>query len=285
MPQKENTMTIQYRPWAWVNPPANPQPGVIHRTYYSDAMRCEVGYNIYLPPGYEGGTQRYPVIYWLHGLNNCESTDYFPAKYMEQGIQSGALPATIIVYPNGWWCGFYSDSADGRILSETTIIKELIPYIDRTYRTISRREGRAIQGMSMGGFGALKFAFKYVEMFSSVVAFAPALVDAEGLAARHPQLLQAMFDGDPQRFAGNMPATWLRKHAERIRGHLPIWMICGADDGLLPGIQKMHQLLDELGIEHTLELIPGIAHNLPALAEAVQIRGFAFASKAFCLAL
>jgi len=239
-------MTMQYRPWAWVNPPTNPQPGVVHRTYYSDAMQCDVGYNIYLPPGYAEGDARYPMIYWLHGLNNCESTDYFPAKYLEQGIRSGALPPTILVYPNGWWCGFYSDSADGRILSETTIIKELIPHVDRTYRTIPKREGRAIQGMSMGGFGALKFAFKYVDLFSSVVAFAPALVDAQELSTRHPQILQTMFNGEAQRFTENTPATWALKNAERIRNHLPIWIICGAEDGLLGYIQKMHQRLDEI---------------------------------------
>jgi endo-1,4-beta-xylanase len=67
---------------------------------------------------------------------------------------------------------FYSDSFDGQWMAETTVIEELVPHIDATYRTIANRDGRAIQGMSMGGFGALKLAFKYPDLFSSVVAFA-----------------------------------------------------------------------------------------------------------------
>ena len=132
----------------------------------------------------------------------------------------------------------------------------------------------------MGGRGALKSACKYVELFSSVVAFAPALVDAEEMQQRHPQLLQRVFNGDAQRFEGNSPRRWAQAKAEAIRGKLPIWTICGAEDGLLPGIERMQRLLGQLEIAHELELIPGIAHNLPALAEAVQTRGFAFAAKA-----
>ena len=274
-------VAMEYTPWEWVNPPRNPQPGVVHKTYHSEAMNREVGYNIYLPPGYEAGTGRYPVVYWLHGLNRCESTDQFPASYLEQGIRGGELPPMILVYPNGWWCSFYSDSADGSIMSETTIIQELIPHIDRTYRTIAARQGRAIQGMSMGGRGALKLACKYVELFSSVVAFAPALVNAEEMQQRHPELLQMVFNGDAQRFEDNSPGRWAQGNADAIRGRLPIWIICGAEDGLLPGIGGMRRLLGQLAIAHELELIPGIGHDLPALADAIQTRGFAFAAKAF----
>ena len=93
------------------------------------------------------------MVYWLHGLNNCESTDNFPARYLEQGIRAGELPPTILVYPNGWWCSFYSDSADGSIMSETTIIEELIPHIDRTYRTISAGRGAPSRGWLWAGAG------------------------------------------------------------------------------------------------------------------------------------
>jgi len=274
---------MEYRPWKWVNPPINPQPGVVHKTYLSQAMGHDVGYSIYLPPDYEHSSQRYPVVYWLHGLNNCESTDYFPAKYLTQGIETGELPPMILVYPNGWWCSFYSDSSDGQVLTETTIITELIPHIDRTYRTIPTREARAIQGMSMGGFGALKLAFKYVDMFSSVVAFAPALVTVQRMLEHTPEILQMIFGGDGELFEQNSPRRWAKQHAEIIRRTLPIWIICGSEDGLLPTNEAMDRLLDELQIPHKLELIPGIAHNLPALAEAIQTRGFAFAARAFRL--
>jgi S-formylglutathione hydrolase FrmB len=276
-------MAMVYTPWEWVNPPRNPQPGVLHRTYFSASMQHDVGYNIYLPPGYAASQQRYPVVYRLHGLNNCESTDYFPARYLDEGIRAGELPPMILVYPNGWWCSFYADSPDGQVMAETTIIEELIPTVDAMYRTVGTRGARAIQGMSMGGFGALKLAFKHVDLFSSVVAFAAGLLDGPTLLANHPQLMQTMFAADAQRFDAEAPAAWVRRNADVVRETLPIWMICGSDDLLLAGNLAMHALLDELHIAHELELIPGIAHNLPALAESVQRRGFAFAARSFRL--
>ena len=51
----------------WFNVPKDPQPGVVHKGYQSKAMDKQVGYNIYLPPGYESDLKRYPVVYWLHG--------------------------------------------------------------------------------------------------------------------------------------------------------------------------------------------------------------------------
>ena len=88
----------------------------------------------------------------------------------------------IMVWAN---CGHntkYMDAAVGSsmygvLMIETTIIRELIPHIDATYRTIASKEGRAVQGGSGGGMGALRFAFKYPQMFSSVFAFNPAVDD------------------------------------------------------------------------------------------------------------
>ena len=59
----------------WFNEPKNPQPGVTHHGYHSASMSKEVGYNIWVPPGYETSSRRYPVVYWLHGRNNTESSD------------------------------------------------------------------------------------------------------------------------------------------------------------------------------------------------------------------
>ena len=68
-------------------------------------------------------------------------------------MNDGKAPEVILVFPKGRHYSWYCDSADGTKPVETVIIKELIPHIDRTYRTVARREGRAIEGSSMGGFG------------------------------------------------------------------------------------------------------------------------------------
>jgi dienelactone hydrolase len=206
---------------SFYNPPPVPIPLEEHHSYESAVMQTKVGYNIYLPPDYSasGNTNRYPVIYWLHGRGCSESNDQFPASIVDDAIRSNAIPPLIFVYASGGAMSFYSDSANGEWMAETTIIKELIPHIDATYRTVPNRGGRAIQGMSMGGFGAMKLALKYPELFSSVVAFAGGYRDAQSIQSDDisREILERVFDGDPQRFMANHPATFARAGAENSR--------------------------------------------------------------------
>jgi endo-1,4-beta-xylanase len=270
----------------WVTPPKMEQPLLAHGTYKSEAMNVEVGYNVYLPPGYraaENSTKRYPVIYWLHGLNQSESTDQFPAAIVDAAIRSGRVPPMIIIYASGGGRTFYFDSADGKLLSETTIIKELIPHVDKTFRTIARRQGRAIQGMSMGGFGALKLAAKYPELFSSVVAFAPSLRTPENLNATHPDVIDRMMAGDPKRFWAEHPLTLFKEKADQLRGKLPVAFFIGDKDPLLEGDRRLHAMLDELKFEHTYEEFSGIDHNLIKLSEKLKDRALIFAAKHFAV--
>lgn len=266
----------------WVVLPKEKQPFLEHHTFHSDSMNVDVGYNIYLPPGYaDSGDRKYPVIFWLHGFHCHESNDQFPASQVDQAIREGKIPPLIFCYGNGGSCAWYSDSADGRILSERMIIQEYIPFIEKSYRCQGTREGRALQGMSMGGHGALKLAFKYPEMFSSVVAFAGGYLDSEELARRHGEVVQQMFGGDPARFVPNMPATIARENADKIRGRLPIRMIVGTKDFLLEHNRRIHALLGDLRIPHEYEEVDGIAHNLPGLAKQQETRTLEFAARYF----
>jgi endo-1,4-beta-xylanase len=268
----------------WVTPPLKEQPLLSHRSYRSAAMGMEVGYNLYLPPGYntpENASKRYPVIYWLHGLNQSESTDQFPPAVVDGAIRAGRVPPLIVVYVSGGSRTFYSDSADGKIRSETTIIKELIPHVEKSYRAVASRKGRAIQGMSMGGFGALKLAAKYPELFSSVVAFAPSLRTPENLKATHPDVVDRMFAADPQRFWAEHPLSLFKQNVERLRGKMPVAFFIGDKDPLLEGDRRLHEMLDELKYEHTYEEFPGIDHNLIKLSGQVNERGLVFAAKHF----
>src|SRR5436190_1973452 len=162
---------------SWDNPLKDAVPGVEHRTFRSASMKVDVGYNIYLPPGYAAAAadRRYPVIYWLHGLGGNETSGMFPTAIVDRAIKDKSIPPLIVVFVNGGPRTRYHDSTDGKIMAEPLVAKELIGHIDQTFRTIASPDGRAISGMSMGGNGSLKFAFKYPELFSSAVAFAPAL--------------------------------------------------------------------------------------------------------------
>ena len=133
----------------WVNRPKDGElpDGVPHHTFYSEANKAEVGYCIYLPPDY--GPQedrRYPVIYNLHGAGDNELHGFDDVKVLDAGIRAGRWPAMVVVLPNGGMRIFYKDSYEGAFMSETLIIREVIPYIDKTYRTIADRRARCIEG-------------------------------------------------------------------------------------------------------------------------------------------
>jgi len=264
----------------WFNPPKKPQPGIIHDGYYSQSMKLKVGYNIFFPPGYEGGSKRYPVIYWLHGRGGTESSGGYPLHYLTEAVDAGKLPPTIVVFVSGGSQTNYCDSYDGKYMAETTVIKELIPHIDQHYRTIASRDGRAIQGMSMGGFGTMRLGLKYPDMFSSIVAFAGGYRFPDEMDTAHVSF-QEMFNSNTATFVENHPTTWARRNLDRIRGRVTIQMYVGDQDPGLKGNRRMHAALDELGIPHGYQEFPGIAHNLGKLAEQVQAENFIIAGKSF----
>ena len=146
-------------------------------------------------------------------------------------------------------------------MMETTIIRELIPHIDATYRTLDTRDGRAMMGGSMGGMGTLKLAFKYPELFSSAVAFCPAMLDAEANMERNPELIPALFHGDKTLFTKDSPAAMLVTNADNIRGRLAIKIIIGSEDGLLKWTEQLHASMVKLRISHELEIVGGVGHD------------------------
>lgn len=274
-------------PNPWVNPTDKKLPGVEHHTFHSQAMNCEVGFNIYTPPDYANSDKRYPVIYWLHGAApGGEAVGVGNAVILQKAILAGKLPPLIMVFPNGRRGSFYDDSFDGTIMAETALIKELIPFIDKNYRTIAERRGRAIEGFSMGGFGALKFAFKYPHLFCSVVAGAPALLDWAAVSGsrRHdgPARAKQMWNNDQKAFDSDHPSAWLEKNADSIRGRLRIRIVVGDEDTLKQrGIDAFEQRLSELSIPHEYEVLEGIGHSRVRVYPLVGLKGFQFQASSF----
>jgi S-formylglutathione hydrolase FrmB len=283
------TTSAATRPYmTWFNPPKVQSPLLSHHGYDSASMRTRVGYNLYLPPGYADAAsagKRYPVLYWLHGLSHNESSDLFPVKLLDWAVKAGTIPPVIGVYANGGSDGWYADSPDGKWMAQTTIIKELIPHVDATYRTVADRAGRAVHGMSMGGGGAVKFAVKYPELFSSVVAYAPSFrTPAEmALEPRQAKAFETMFGGDADRMMADHPFTMLKKNVERVRGKVGIKFMIGTADKpvLLGGCRTFHAMLDKLKVPHEYAEVPGVTHNLGGLVAVAKTDGLAFAAKHF----
>ncbi|MHC4442290.1 MAG: alpha/beta hydrolase [Planctomycetota bacterium] len=225
-------------PIRWINPRDKKLPGVKHHTFHSDSMNCDVGFNIYTPPDYTTSDKRYPVIYWLHGgASGGEAVGVGHSTILHKAILQKQIQPMIMVFPNGGnGAGLYYDSVDGTIMIETALIKELIPFIDKNYRTIPSREARAIEGFSGGGFGALKFAFEYPKLFCSVVAGAPALVDwaAVSSSERHGgrERVRRMWNNDRKALESDHPSTLAKKNADVIRAKLRIRIVVGDQDTL-----------------------------------------------------
>ena len=144
------------------------------RSIDSKLMGREMPYNLLLPEEYgsESSKQvRYPVIYLLHGLTG-HFDDWATKTRLPMYSQTCEC---IIVMPegnNGWYTDSATVSADKY---ESYIVQELIPEIDKTYRTNAERGGRAIAGLSMGGYGAIKFGMKFPELFFLAGSFSGAL--------------------------------------------------------------------------------------------------------------
>jgi len=267
-------------PIQWVNRPDKLPPGVQHHTFHSTCMNCEVGFCVYTPPGYATDDRRYPVIYWLHGLTGNELLGVQHATLLHQAIVDGQVPPMMMVFVNGGRGSMYCDSADGTILPDTMMIMELIPYIDKNYRTIPSREGRAIEGFSMGGFGALKLAFKYPELFCSVVGGAPALADWARMSL-YEDITHRIFDDNAKVFEANYPPELVKKNADRIRGKLRIRIVIGGDDSLKRYNDSLCKLLDELGIRYEYEVIEGVSHSRGKIYQAAGVKGFKFQAASF----
>lgn len=179
--------------------PSNGNGDVEHCTVESSNLKIPnnvVGFNVYTPPSYNSSSQSYPVIYLLHGINGNEYNyfSYFNnSTFFNNG--SGSLPSlidngltdeAIIVFVNGGALSFYQDwndnytygadynygpSSSFPIMSESVIMEDVIPFIDANFRTIANRSGRAVEGFSMGGGGAIKLALKYSDQFCSTIAY------------------------------------------------------------------------------------------------------------------
>lgn len=133
----------------------------------------EMRFSLVLPKGYHTSQKRYPVLYMLHGYGG------YHLGWIDDGIADHAAAYDlIIVVPdagNSWYAN-WKVSEDGKKNNwEDYIIKDIVGYVDSNYRTIARRDGRAIGGLSMGGYGAVLIGLRNPEMFCSVASHSGAL--------------------------------------------------------------------------------------------------------------
>jgi len=203
---------------------------VTTRQFESPALQRMWTYVVYLPTGYDTSEARYPVLYLLHG-NGQKGYDWVASGHIEQTadrlIADHQMPPAIIVMPDAGTTWY----VDRKEQMETAVMQDLLPQIERQFRTVTGREGRVVAGLSMGGFGAARFALKYPEKFAAAGLLSPAIypdVPPENSSARRVGVFGAP-QFDPQVWRSlNYPALWDAYLAKKMP--VPMYVNSGDDD-------------------------------------------------------
>lgn len=263
---------------SWLMAPMESK-NLTYKTFESKSAGEKVSYLIYLPPQYDDSkSDRYPVVYWLHGIGGNQTGIPSFCRRLTEAIESEKAPPMIFVFANGMVDSFYCDAINEKRPVESMIMKDLIPHIDSSYRTIATREARMIEGFSMGGFGAAHLGFKYPDYFSSISIMDGALLGLEEIKRRHQVQFARIFDSSDDKFNAESPFVLAKSNAEKIRDRTKIRIEVGA---LLQPNQTFHKLLQEQSIEHSYEVHEGVGHNNSAILDRLGDKNWAFYTTAF----
>ena len=259
--------------------------------FTSAAVGRTMKYNILLPPDYERSTKRYPVLYLLHGL-----TQNYTAWGLQNGapFYSGLYDDLIVVMPDGgnsWYVNWAVSDAGQKNAWEDYLVRDVIGHVDWNFRTIARREGRAIAGLSMGGYGSLTLGLRHPELFISIGSTSGALeharqaadrlrgvpprqpasaVDEEARRRPNPVINIAGFSSQEERTPKGQefakpedadaydPFKLIQQVSKERLPH--IYLDCGTEDRLIAGARALAQILFEKNIPFEYMQMPG-AHN------------------------
>jgi enterochelin esterase-like enzyme len=208
---------------------------VRRETVPSASLGQDLAFLVYVPDGYAESAESYPVLYLLHGIGDNEKTWMERAAIQAKAdklIATGVMPRALIVMPGCprcWW----TDSATYK--PETAFWADLVPAVTSRYRTLDRREGRVIAGLSAGGYGAVRFALKYPDRFAAAAAFSPAIYsEAPPLASAARN--SAPFLGADGQFS---QTAWTEQNYPRLIGRyfdqpkrVPLYLVSGDNDRL-----------------------------------------------------
>lgn len=203
--------------------------------------------SVYTPAGYEHGKRRYPVLYLLHGMGGDEEA--WPAtgrvvEIMDNLIAEGKAEPMIVVMPNGcmrhlaapgyshegMWTPYMSGSMDG---SFESAFPQLVAWVDSHYRTVNKASARAIAGLSMGGFHAMRISKEYPRMFDYVGLFSAAIFRGEESISQ----IYRDFEAKLHKQFADSPKLY--------------WIAIGKDDFLYEENVRFRALLDANGYPYT----------------------------------
>jgi S-formylglutathione hydrolase FrmB len=230
----------------------------------SKLMARQMPYNVYLPDAYKWSTSsavRYPVIYLLHGLGGHFDNWAAKTDLKRYAVRTNAI-IVMAEGENGW----YTDNASApNDRYESYIAEELIPEIDKKYRTQADRAHRFIAGLSMGGYGSIKFGLKRPELFALVGSFSGALgaadwtereIGTKGAIAE--SILKVYGAAGSQTRKENDVFQMIRDLTDEKVKTLPYFYLgCGTEDFLIQNNLDFVKLLREKKVPHEFRELPG----------------------------
>jgi endo-1,4-beta-xylanase len=242
--------------------PSAVQSAVTTETIFSSSNNRNLSFRVYTPPGYSSNsTQHYPLVISLHGIGGTSAqraSTYVPT--LDARITSGEILPMIWLFPDGQTNSFYGDAFDGHKQVYSHIIHEAIPYVDANYRTIGDRQHRAMEGFSMGGFGAAMYTAKHPELFSAVVEYGGALSTWQNLVQFNNAVADEMYDLDEANFLPHSLWTLTSNNAASIASTVNYKMIVGDADSQYQSNIRFRDHLLSLGIDPQFQVLPGVEH-------------------------
>ncbi len=269
----------------WIAPKkALPNNSISYQLYDTPARgkQTQGSYLIYLPDGYEAdSSKRYPVIYWLHGGFGSQYEGLFAMQNLSQAMAEKKMPEAIIVAPHLLPMGWYVNSIDGKRPLETIMVQNLVPHIDAKYRTKNDKRYRAVEGMSMGGYGALRFGLKYPELFGVVSAYAPSILRAMSQEPSYRTL--STFGTDERDFYAQSPWYLFEQKGSQVASAKSTIRIvtAGKDPRLNETLADFVGMLKQKNIEVQTQEAPQAGHVYKQMIEELGDDNFAFWQKAF----
>ena len=233
-------------------------------SFQSTLMNTSIGYYIYIPDAYqEQPDKRFRTVYYLHGGRpGNEAREAFISHYVHEVFKNPSIDPAIYIFVNGGELSHYN-SDELNSYGEDVFIKELIPHIDKVYRTIAKRQGRGLEGFSQGGRAATRYMFKYSDLFGTV--------SAGGGSYTIEKLIKESqgFEDDPRDdketiyYVGMGNDAWSlaeqHKSSQNVTPKLMLWS--GTEDMNYKSVEEYQSFLEKLKIEHKLLSIEGVDHN------------------------
>lgn len=245
-PTPTATPTITPVPTATPRVCAETQGRVVSLTFFSEIVRQDVPYDVYLPPCYAETGRRYPYVLLMHGADQDEKIwieKLGAQKALEAGLRLKALPPMVLVMPYGGELANLNIFREGAGW-ESVVLTELMPQIEANFCTWNEREGRAIGGISRGGFWAYLIAMRHPELFGTVGGHSPAFYWENNAPPSHNPL-------------------YLARDMEFPPGLQPrMWVDIGSDDKGRPTTEEFHEMLEARGIDSSFTLNPVGNHDV-----------------------